>query len=369
MLRANMTSTTPQRLPELSSGDYTPPSLHALPHDLLIKIYENLESTSALSLLKVGKAFVSPAESAIWRDLDFLNPYTKAAYLKPPKDGSTETEEDEARETEWRLAAGQKDCSTLRRRYIGMMDEANPRRWKMVKTIKAAMVQAVNDHLILLLERVSTTLESLHLELLCKTDIPSELFDESLLMLNCRLTICGKQLSFPSLTSLRLGEDTFEDITFIHFLCGICPNLSSLTFNFLSRDPPERDPADSPPPPPKYLSKPTFINYLSITYDYEVDGPQCSDEEAVCKLLGCCPNLRRLHLPVGDPLHDCHARAFLPHLKDMADLKYIIWGGQGMEVGGIWTDQATVDMVQYVRMAHYNLQYPVNLLLHSQEFS
>lgn len=311
-------STTSERLARITFNNPIPPSdpaptLSTLPVDLIIQIYTHLDLSSALSLLKVAKAFVSPAESTIWRDMDFATPFIHAHYMTYCEEGPLETEEDEIREENRRVAAAEGHNFKLRRKYLAMMDEANTRRWKMIKKIRAATHPVIDDLPVHLLEQVSSTLESLHLEYMGRTLHP-DAFDKCLLRLDSRMQLCGDRLSFSSLTSLQLDRGTFPDISFIHFLCEACPNLISLNLTFTNEESTEIDPAVPTLPPPKYLTKPTMIRYLCIAYDYIEDGSQVADEKAIGQLLGFCPMLHRLSLPAEDPSHGFHARTFLPYL-------------------------------------------------------
>lgn len=318
-------------------------TLSTLPFEILYRILSHLDTASALSLAQVAKAFGSSTEQAIWENVDFLTVYLNAPYVGLPDESDIRTyQEDEA----WRAAAKEEDYRKLRRRYQAMANAADPRRWKMVKIVQAVTGEAVNDHLADLLVKVSETLNYLHLDYPNETSMTSDDFvEQSLYRIDSRLQLGGSLLSFPKLTYLHLGQDTIDSMAFIHFLCQASPNLLSLDFTFRSGDPDAGYLATPPPPRLKHLKTPTKIRYLRVDYDYTmgVDGSEESDDEAICELLDFCPLLRRLDLPSRNEF---------------------MWGATDVEVAGSWKDQAAVESVEYIRVEHHDIEYPVCPFLH-----
>lgn len=294
----------------------TPPSDHTpLPYEILAKIASYLDKNSALSFLLVAKAFVQHAEPLIWRHLDL--------YFKPfPGD----------LERYWmQLRMLTIPTRLMRERVKEMLRLGNQRRWKMVKSMRVTSMAGVGDQLINLVEHIAPTVERLHLLApISPFFVEKDSFDTRVLGLNSDLKLCGLQLSFDSLTHMRIEIGAFRSLRSIYSICQLAPNLHHVelaaTVNTVSGGVEDLFLHQS-----YDIYGPTAIRHLAFVIHIGHRIPMMSDESdrhimPILDLIDNSPNIQKLGISIRDDVQHYYQTAVLiSHLRVLKGLTHLQW--------------------------------------------
>lgn len=301
---------------ELLLENYHPlvPTQHTvLPFEILQVIAAYLDPLSGVSFARASKAFVSPAEAAIWGHLDL-----------DPKNTDGET----------RINRTTRRARELLRTVL---NRGNERKWKLVKSLSVTPRAGTGDRVAAILEEIQSNIRSLRVQSLGPAAEDS--IDNRLVELDFALLRSHLHLYFPCLTFVRLDMGSITSFKFIPFLCESSPSLTHLEFGITEL---ENDwttgPEVSAKWPIRNQTKYTKLQDLRILFRnerHEMANGVPPSIAHINKLLDYSPHIERLALVIRPDNAQMMGQYYTtPGMAKLKNLRELEWGSQILRLWG-----------------------------------